>query len=73
VFLTFDEPPDRVVAHSSAGDVDVQLPLGSPAYQVKARSDTGTPSITVRTDPESSRTISATSTAGGVQVHLADS
>jgi hypothetical protein len=69
VKLSFHVAPDTVVAHSSAGSVDVQLPDDATAYKVDASSSAGSENVDVRTDPTSDRTITASSSAGSVHVH----
>jgi hypothetical protein len=69
VKLSFRVAPDTVVAHSSAGSVDVELPDDATAYKVDASSSAGSENVDVRTDPTSDRTITASSSAGSVHVH----
>jgi hypothetical protein len=71
VRLEFNEAPLNVKATSSADSVLIALPRGSETYKVSARAE-GNPKIEVRTDPSSSRTVAAKSTAGGVRVIYSD-
>ena len=68
VSLTFAVPPRRVSTESSAGSVQVLVPRGSETYRVDASSSAGSSKVSVRTDPGSSRTIKARSSAGSVRV-----
>ena len=68
VSLTFAVPPSRVSTESSAGSVQVLVPRGSETYRVDASSSAGSSKVSVRTDPGSSRTIKARSSAGSVRV-----
>lgn len=68
VELSFVVPPSSVTAHSSAGDVAVRVPRVAGGYRVTANTSAGTTRVDVPTDPESSRWIDATSSAGDVDV-----
>lgn len=68
VELTFDSPPATVTAHSSAGDVNVWLPRVDGGYRVRAGTSAGKQTVEVPTDPESTRVIDATTSAGDVSV-----
>lgn len=67
VSLAFAEPPNRVEAGSSAGDVDVTLP-NTVAYRVTAHSSAGDTNVGVHTDSTATRTVDAHSSAGDVTV-----
>jgi hypothetical protein len=69
VSLSFAVPPSSVVAHSSAGSVEVVVPDDETAYRVDASSSAGSESVDVRTDPASTRTIEVSSSAGSVRIH----
>ena len=60
--------PDTVDARSSGGSVTVELPDGPTAYRVDATSSGGPARTRVRTDPTSSRRITAHSSGGSVTV-----
>ena len=60
--------PDTVDAHSSGGSVTVELPDGPTVYRVDATSSGGSVRTQVRTDPASSRRITADSSGGSVTV-----
>jgi hypothetical protein len=62
--------PEMVAVSTSAGGVDIAVPRSS--YRVDADSSAGDVAINVPTDPEASRTITARSSAGAVQVHQLD-
>jgi DUF4097 and DUF4098 domain-containing protein YvlB len=68
VAVTFTVDPNRVTATSTAGSVLVLVPANGPAYRVEAHTTAGSTAVGVPTDPKSDRTITATSTAGRVQV-----
>jgi hypothetical protein len=68
VELRFATVPQRVEAGSSAGDVDLRLP--DSVYAVSAQTSAGDTHVTVPTDPRSTRTIHAHSSAGDVAVRL---
>lgn len=67
VRLAFVQPPSRVEAGSSAGDVAVTLP-NTVAYQVTAHSSAGDTHVGVHTDSTATRTVNAHSSAGDVSV-----
>jgi len=69
VRLEFDDPPREVVADSDNGSIDVVVPEVEDLYRVEAQSDNGTVSTSgVGNDPNSERTITATSDNGDVTV-----
>ena len=69
VALSFLEPPRSVVARSSNGRIELELP-DDVAYRVDARSDNGSVDTAVRTDPASGYVIDARSDNGSVTVRL---
>ena len=68
VALELAAAPNRVDASSSAGRVSIVVPRSEVAYAVDASSSASGTEIAVRTDPASSRTIRASSSAGSVTV-----
>lgn len=60
--------PTRVNVQSSAGSVRVQVPEGRATYRAEARSSAGSETLDVATDPASTRSIRAVSSAGGVTI-----
>jgi Putative adhesin len=68
VSLQFSDVPQQVSVKDDSGDVDVALPAGGPAYNVSARSDSGTATIRVPTDPTSSHAISVAVASGDVHI-----
>jgi hypothetical protein len=68
VTLGFDAPPTTVIAHSSAGDVEIRLPDIEGGYQVHANTSAGDEKVDVANDPASGRRIDATSSAGDVTI-----
>jgi hypothetical protein len=72
VSLSFAAPPEQVRASSSSGGVTVLLPDGPETYRVEVSSSSGSTRTDVRTDPTSTRTIDATSSAGPVRVAYSD-
>jgi Putative adhesin len=68
VQLAFDTPPDRVIADSSGGGVEVGLPQVEGGYQVRADSSGGETQTDVQTDPSSPRLIDAHSSGGDVRI-----
>jgi hypothetical protein len=70
VSLGFDVPPTAVTGHTSAGDIDVTLPAADGGYRVHVHTSAGDHHVTVPTDPQSSRVIDATTSAGDVEVRL---
>jgi hypothetical protein len=68
VHLDFAAPPSAVVAQSSAGSVSVSVPDDGTTYAVDAHSSAGSTHVGIATDPKSTRTIKATSSAGGVSI-----
>jgi hypothetical protein len=72
VELTFLDPPRSVTARSDNGSVEVVLPDTPDDYVVDVSSDNGTAaSPDIRTDPESGRTVTASSDNGDVTVRYA--
>lgn len=69
VRLRFATPPEAVAVRSSAGAVEVVVPRDGTAYKVDASASAGSVDTSqVATDPASSRTITARSSAGSVTV-----
>lgn len=68
VRLVFADEPREVHAESGNGAVDVVLPHSQAAYRVDASSRHGEVDTTVRTDPDSTRSVVARSRNGSVTV-----
>jgi hypothetical protein len=68
VTLEFTSPPDSVIAESDNGRVEVAVPDVDGGYDVSAESDNGSVDVEVEDDPDSPRTIRATSDNGSVRV-----
>ena len=68
VFLRFLEVPQRVVAESDQGDVEVVVPDGDELYALTTDSDQGNVDREIRADPRSDRSITATTDQGDVIV-----
>lgn len=62
--------PEMLAVRTSAGGIDIAVPRSF--YRVRADSSAGDVAINVPTDPEASRTITARSSAGAVQVRQLD-
>jgi len=71
VQLAFDTPPDRVIADSSGGGVEIGLPRVEGGYQVHADSSGGQTQTDVQTDPASPHLIDAHSSGGDVRITTA--
>jgi len=69
--LGFSGAPDEVSADASSGDVDIALPEGE-AYRVDTDTSAGDDDTTVRTDPASTRTIHAKTSAGDIEIAYGD-
>ncbi len=69
VLLELVDPPETVHAGSDNGDVEVALPRSELLYDVVAETDNGSVAMSVRFDPDSDRSITATSDNGDVSVH----
>jgi hypothetical protein len=67
-----DTAPTNVQASSDGGDVEIALPDTPDAYRVQLSSDGGETSGPIRTDPTSSRVITASSNGGNVDRPLPD-
>ena len=67
VDLTFAAAAPDVDAESTAGSVDVRVPIG-PAYHVTAETTAGSTTVEVPDQPGADHRITARSTAGGVRV-----
>lgn len=72
VELTFVEAPDAVTVSSDNGRVEVAVPPVEGDYAVVAQSDNGSTNVEVASDPNSPRTISATSDNGGITVRYTE-
>ncbi|MEN3360666.1 MAG: hypothetical protein V7637_4648 [Mycobacteriales bacterium] len=70
VQVGFDAPPTAVTVHSSAGDVNVTLPQVDGGYRVHVSTSAGDQDVRVPIDPQSTRVIDATTSAGDVGVRL---
>lgn len=68
VHLDFAVPPNTVDATSSAASVSVSVPDDGTTYAVDAHTSAGSTHVGIATDPKSTRTIKATSSAGSVRV-----
>ena len=68
VSVDFTTAPTRVEAESSAGDVTVILPRDEALYAVDASSSGDDPTVDVRIDPTSNRSIRVHSSSGKVVV-----
>lgn len=73
VELGFAEAPTDVRARTGAGYVEVVVPADGTAYRVDARAEAGDRTVSVPTDPEADRVISATTGAGEVVVRAGPS
>ncbi len=67
VELTFAAAAADVTAESSAGGVEVRVPVG-PAYEVSAETSAGSTEVGVPDQPGADHRITAKSSAGGVSV-----
>jgi hypothetical protein len=68
ISLRFAAPPNRIVASSSGGSVAIRIPSTPDAYQVQTSSLIGDVTTQIRTDPESSRVIRASSSDGDISI-----
>jgi hypothetical protein len=68
VAVTLLAVPRSVRAGTSTGNVRVSVPADGTAYQVTAYTSVGDRTVRVPTDPESSRTINASSSVGDLLV-----
>lgn len=69
VRLDLRSDAEAIDAHTSSGQVAIKLPdTPSVAYRLDLRTGSGSTSGEVRTDPDSPRTITATSSSGNVSV-----
>jgi hypothetical protein len=66
VALRFDAEPERVVADSDQGDVEVVVPDGEAFYRLDTDTDQGRVVRDIRTDPSSDRSITASTDQGDV-------
>ncbi len=72
VSLDFATPPEMVSVNSNAGDVRVTLPAVTGGYRVDVDTSAGDTRVTVPTDPASTHRIRAETSAGDVEVRLAE-
>lgn len=68
VRLAFAEPPDDVEARTGAGEVEILVPRDGTTYRVEASAGAGDTQVSVRTDPDSERSIRADAGAGSARV-----
>ena len=66
VALRFDAEPQRVVADSDQGNVEVVVPQGEAFYRLDTDTDQGRVVRDIRTDPTSDRSITASTDQGDV-------
>jgi Putative adhesin len=71
VELVFLSAPDRAVARTSNGDIDVTVPDDGSPYKVDATTSNGSHRVSVPTDGAASRSIEAHTSNGSVQVRNA--
>jgi hypothetical protein len=71
VLLEVVDPPQSISGESDNGDVEVVLPRSDLLYDVATETDNGSVTMSVRFDPNSDRSITATSDNGDVSVHYA--
>lgn len=69
--LEFTVAPQSIDAKTSSGDVSIELPAGDEAYQVDTKTSSGDETSSVKTDPQSTRTITARTSSGDVNVDYA--
>jgi len=68
ITLTFTKVPDRVDITDESGDIRLVLPPGPTAYQVSARSTSGSTSVSVKTSPSSRYVIIASDNSGNITI-----
>lgn len=66
--LAFTAPPEKVGATTSAGSIDIAVPTGPGTYRVDTHTSAGSSKVDVATDPDATRTISATTSAGSIRI-----
>jgi hypothetical protein len=67
IHLAFTAAPEKVGATTSAGSVDIAVPGGT--YRVDTHTSAGSSNVDVATNPDATRTISATTSAGSIRIH----
>jgi hypothetical protein len=67
--LEFLEPPRRVTATATTGGISVTLPDDGTAYDVRTAVSVGDAGVHVPTDSSARRSIEATTTVGGIDIH----
>lgn len=72
VALEFEEAPDEVVATTTTGGVAIGLPEDGNPYAVETSVSVGGAEVTVPTDPSSPRSVTASTTVGGIDISPAD-
>ena len=68
VELDFAEAPDRVIASTDNGSIDIALPAVEGGYNVDTQTDNGSEDVTVLDNPSSPRTVDAETDNGSVTV-----
>jgi Putative adhesin len=71
VELEFTSPPDSVTVESDNGGVDIAVPDVEGGYNVSTESDNGSIDVTVNDNPNSPRTVRASSDNGSITVRTA--
>ena len=71
VDLSFAKAPRSVRASTSTGDVSITLP-STDSYAVTTRTDVGGASVMVPNDPSATRTVSASTSVGDIQIQSSD-
>ena len=67
VKLRFTSAPESLTVSTSAGSVDVEVP--DEVYRVDAHASAGSAHVEVRTDPDATRRITASTSAGSIRIH----
>ena len=65
-YVDVSNPQDLTVS-TSAGSVDVEVP--DEVYRVDAHASAGSAHVEVRTDPDATRRITASTSAGSIRIH----
>ena len=66
--LEFTVAPQSVEAKTSSGDVSIGIPAGDEAYKVDTKTSSGDEAANVNTDPNATRSITARTSSGDVNV-----
>ncbi|MFC3690414.1 hypothetical protein [Aquipuribacter hungaricus] len=73
IALSFVEPPREVRLTATTGGIDVGVPDDGTAYDMRTSVTVGEVGVSLPDDDDAERSISASTTVGGISIHTGDS